>query len=420
MAKKRKKSPQAKVASSDPTPSQPALSEEAAAAIVEAKTDVEETKPEPVVQPAPAPAAEAAPVAEAAPAPAAEAAPVAEAAPEPEPTPAPEAAPVADVAPVAPIADSTPPSEAPESVEAKTARPKKKVVRKKKRSTKPPPVTREALDQKIDRLEAKLEEKKEEAAKAAREGFGSNPAIDDTSVPPVDLEIHDDFFAAGEHAPIPPKDPSGAYTAMDARHAQKMSSHARARRAHLSRYVMWAVGAAAGILLLGVAIKNLRGRPSDEPVRHEVTHAAAAPPAPEEKTAPVVEQAPPPVAETSSAKTDDKTDTNAAEAKPDAAVAEVAETEQPKGDLPPEKPKNAWQEKQAAKAALERGSNGAAIAAGERSVALDATDAEAWLVLGAAYQAMGNVGQAKRAFKSCIAQGKKGPVSDCRDMLSSL
>ena len=49
-----------------------------------------------------------------------------------------------------------------------------------------------------------------------------------------------------------------------------------------------------------------------------------------------------------------------------------------------------------------------------------ASDAEAWLVLGAAYQAMGNVAMAKRSFKACVSQGKKGPVSDCRDMLNSL
>ena len=96
------------------------------------------------------------------------------------------------------------------------------------------------------------------------------------------------------------------------------------------------------------------------------------------------------------------------------------ETADKKDDLPPEKPKNAWQEKQAAKAALERGSNSVAIQAGERSVALDPSDGEAWLVLGGAYQAMGNNAQAKRCYNACVSQGKKGPISDCKDMLSSL
>ncbi len=88
--------------------------------------------------------------------------------------------------------------------------------------------------------------------------------------------------------------------------------------------------------------------------------------------------------------------------------------------MPAETPKTAYQEKISAKAALERGSNGAAIAAGERSVALDPSDGEAWLVLGGAYQAMGNNGQAKRCYNACVSQGKKGPISDCRDMLGSM
>lgn len=329
---------------------------------------------------------------------------------------------------IAVLAETPEPAEssvaaAPESVLPETTRPKKKrVVKKKKRATSPPPVTRDALDHKINQLEAKLEVKKEEAAKAAREGFGSNPAIDDTSVPPVDLEIHDEFFAAGEKASAPVKEPSGPYSAVDARHAQKMTPQAHARRAHLARYVMWAVGGALGILVLGLTVRTFRGRPNDEPVRHVVAHVAApveqrvaAEPAPEKVAAPPApvasEQAKAPEAPASAVAAADS-------AKPEGS-AEQASTDVPK-DMPAEKPKTAWQEKQAAKAALERGANGAAIAAGERSVALDATDAEAWLVLGAAYQASGNVGQAKRAFHSCVTRGRKGPVSDCRDMLSSL
>ena len=408
MGKKRKKSSQAPSVA----PSQPALTEEAAAALVgevEAKP-VEETKP--VVEAAPEPEpVKAEPVKATPPKP--EAAPEPIVAPEPAPEPVIEAAPAA-----APVSEAAP----------ETARPKKRVVKKKKRPA-APAVTREALDQKIDRLEAKLEEKKEEVAKAAREAFGSNPALDDTSVPPVDLEIHDEFFAAGERPHSPPKEASGAYTALDARHAQKMTAHAVARRAHLSRYVKWVVGGAVGILLLGFTIKSMRHR-SDEPiVRQEVTHVAQATQATEANVAKAAEPqavvAPPPKTDTDEAKVEDKADeakTATNEAKPEGSAAEkTAEpSDQPKGDLPPEKPKNAYQEKVSAKAALERGANGAAIAAGERSVSLDPSDAEAWLVLGAAYQASGNVGQAKRCFKSCVSQGKRGPVSDCRDMLSSL
>ncbi len=312
-------------------------------------------------------------------------------------------------------------SDAPASAAPATKRPKKKRPASKKRSVRPPPVvSREALDQKIDRLEAKLEEKKDAVAKAAREGFGSKPDDDDTSVPPVDLEVHDAFFAAGEKAHVVKE--SGSFAALDPRQAQKMSASAHARRAHLSRYVKIAVGAAAGILMLGFAIKSFRGHPSDEPVRREVTHVAAAIEQPVQQEQPKAVTPPPAIQNVENAdkvveaKPEEKKDDTAAAA--DAKATE--ETTDKKDDLPPEKPKNAWQEKQAAKAALERGANATAIQAGERSVALDPSDGEAWLVLGGAYQAMGNASQAKRCYSACVNQGKKGPISDCKDMLGSL
>ncbi len=320
------------------------------------------------------------------------------------------------------VSEPTPSELPPASAAPATKRPKKKRAPSKKRSVRPPPVvSREALDEKIDRLEAKLEEKKDAVEKAAREGFGSKPDEDDTSVPPIDLEVHDAFFAAGEAGHHQITKESGSFAAVDPRHAQKMSASAHARRAHLSRYVKIAVGAAAGILMLGFAIKSFRGHPNDEPVRREVTHVAAIqqpvqqPEQPKAVTPPVVENVD--TAKVDEAKTDEKkTDENVAAA--DAKAAE--ETVEKKDDLPPEKPKNAWQEKQAAKAALERGANSAAIQAGERSVALDPSDGEAWLVLGGAYQAMGNSAQAKRCYTACTTQGKKGPISDCKDMLGSL
>ncbi len=293
-----------------------------------------------------------------------------------------------------------------------TSRPRK---RRKKRVTKPP-VSREVLDQKIDRLEAKLEVKKTQAAQAAREGFDSS--VDDTSVPPVEQEIHEEFFAAGEKDHPLPRAESGPYSALDLRHAQKMTPAAQARRAHLSRYVKWSVGAAAFILFLGIGVQRLRGHPSDEPVRKEVAHATELVAPPQETTNAVT---PPPVETTTVAEMK-------IEELPDEVLGadggkvegKVEDPDKKPEDMPAEKPKNAWQEKQAAKAALERGSSGAAIAAGERSVALDPSDGEAWLVLGGAYQAMGNNGQAKRCYNACISQGKKGPTGDCKDMLGSL
>ena len=70
-----------------------------------------------------------------------------------------------------------------------------------------------------------------------------------------------------------------------------------------------------------------------------------------------------------------------------------------------------------ARQALESGRTGVAIEAGERSVALDPTDGETWLLLGAAYQEKGRAADARKAFTSCIKEGKKGPIGECRAML---
>jgi tetratricopeptide (TPR) repeat protein len=79
--------------------------------------------------------------------------------------------------------------------------------------------------------------------------------------------------------------------------------------------------------------------------------------------------------------------------------------------------KTAQQEKRDAQILLDRGAFGRAAEAGERSVRLDPSDGEAWLLLGASYQSMGRAGDAKRAFNSCLSQGKKGPLGECKAML---
>jgi hypothetical protein len=84
---------------------------------------------------------------------------------------------------------------------------------------------------------------------------------------------------------------------------------------------------------------------------------------------------------------------------------------------PPVQRETAEGEKRKARAALEGGAPGRAIAAGERSVALDPTDAEAWLILGGAYQLRGLGSDAHRAFASCVRHGRSGPVAECRSLL---
>ena len=67
--------------------------------------------------------------------------------------------------------------------------------------------------------------------------------------------------------------------------------------------------------------------------------------------------------------------------------------------------------------ALERGNAKASIEAGEQSVALDPTDAEAWLILGAAYQARGTYPEARRCFSSCVHIATRGPRGECAALL---
>jgi hypothetical protein len=78
---------------------------------------------------------------------------------------------------------------------------------------------------------------------------------------------------------------------------------------------------------------------------------------------------------------------------------------------------SAAREKEHSRSALERSSLAESIGAGERSVALDASDAEAWLILGAAYQAKGDSRNAARCFKSCTDRSTHGPRGECAAML---
>jgi Flp pilus assembly protein TadD len=73
--------------------------------------------------------------------------------------------------------------------------------------------------------------------------------------------------------------------------------------------------------------------------------------------------------------------------------------------------------KKTAQRALDRGKVAEAIEAGERSVSLDPTDGDAWLLLGAAYQQRGATADARRCFSSCVRQGTRGPRGECAALL---
>jgi len=78
---------------------------------------------------------------------------------------------------------------------------------------------------------------------------------------------------------------------------------------------------------------------------------------------------------------------------------------------------SAAEDKKAALEALNKGKLPDAVAAGERSTTADPTDAEAWLVLGAAYQDQGNFIAAQRCFHTCVAEAKRGDVRECKFLM---
>jgi hypothetical protein len=248
----------------------------------------------------------------------------------------------------------------------------------------------------------------------ARDTFAATEVSSTRDDPHRDLsESHDEpakeFFSKPPPA-LPAEAPSDAPIEIDTRdprQAQKMTAAAIKRRAHLARYVKAAVAISAILCLAAlvrVAIaRNQRNdaiRTSAASMQQQTTEAPAAPP--------VVE--PPKTEETKPAENAAKPE----ETKPaETAKAEETKPEEIKPAVERD-PKAALKEKQTAQTMLERGKLADAIAAGEKSVELDPTDAEAWLILGATYQQKGDAKSATRAFKSCVEQATRGPKGECR------
>ncbi|WP_394848924.1 response regulator [Pendulispora brunnea] len=73
---------------------------------------------------------------------------------------------------------------------------------------------------------------------------------------------------------------------------------------------------------------------------------------------------------------------------------------------------------QQAQRMLERNNPAAAVELARKAVNGDPSNAEAWLTLGAAYDAMGNHPLARGAYKSCVDNGQGPRVSECRALNS--
>ncbi len=262
---------------------------------------------------------------------------------------------------------------------------------------------------------------------------------DDLSVPPVDIDAH--FFEGPQRAWEPLSD----LEVRDPRVTRKMSPTAARRRAHLARYVKVAV-ALSSVLCLAAVVKAEMTRRYDVPqltatvAEQPVVVDPAAPKIPETPLSvgspiapaisaapvsaePVANAAPSTVASGNALAASDgiaegrssppDTRRNESAGAPGQAALPSSATLEP---LAPD-PRAAAKAKAASANALERGNLASAIDSGERSVALDPTDGEAWLILGAAYQQKGDARGAVRSFKACLQQGKRGPKTECAAML---
>jgi hypothetical protein len=269
---------------------------------------------------------------------------------------------------------------------------------------------------------------------------------EEVSVPPAgDLEAGGFFDSQPLLA-----EPEIEVDTRDPRLAMKMTAHAARRRAHLAKYVLATVGLMSMLLVAALVKGSVEGKQNAEQARRPVAAAQAvatiAPPPAEVAPAPVANvdtakaldpqptptsvpaaaaaaedkpavDVPAPPADTTPTPTPADTTPPPADTTVAAAVAAADTTTDTAAETPTPDPKAAAKEKAASRTALEWGKVKASIEAGERSVALDPTDGEAWLILGAAYQQKGDAKEARRCFKACMDQGKRGPKGECSAML---
>jgi tetratricopeptide (TPR) repeat protein len=189
---------------------------------------------------------------------------------------------------------------------------------------------------------------------------------------------------------------------------RELITGARHRRLALRKYVIGAVSASLGLCVAAgakVASVELRRDLLPEhdalPIPSAIAHALSAGP-------------PSPITAPAMASVSSHTEPAAAVSAP-----EVAATDTPPAEAsaPRVATKEAVRLRELSRSALERGSLKSSIEAGERSVDADPTDAEAWLVLGAAYQETGSLDQARRCFRSCVEKGKGTSRGECAAML---
>jgi tetratricopeptide (TPR) repeat protein len=244
---------------------------------------------------------------------------------------------------------------------------------------------------------------------------GSNnslvPVVRDA--PPAD-DIADRFFDSTPQGYTPEPPQAVEVAEKTDRRAAIESAAARERRRYLMRYVAGAVGLAS-VIGLGALVRLTTTRDASAAQSVQASSFGAA--SQRELAEPLPSPATPTTpAATASAESAPEVAPSEPEKVPPASVTDPsAAVDAPVATEPD--PKAANDAKHEAQRALDRGRLKAAIEAGERSVALDPTDADAWLLLGAAYEARGTYAEARRCFASCTQLAKRGARSECRALL---
>jgi tetratricopeptide (TPR) repeat protein len=205
------------------------------------------------------------------------------------------------------------------------------------------------------------------------------------------------------------------------------SPAAHARRAQLAKYVKAVVGVSLVVCFLAFVRIAIQRNHSTPQVGETSAMAATSPPAQTTPPSPATkfENAPEQAAQAAP----QPADTPPAEPAATAAQPETADSRAGLGPVPTPEPSaspdepmtpdpaEANKEKRKSHIALEQGKTDESIQHGELAVKLDPTDGEAWLILGAAYQSKGNWADARRCYRSCLTDGKRGPRGECSAML---
>ncbi|HEV3190050.1 MAG TPA: hypothetical protein VGY54_06110 [Polyangiaceae bacterium] len=265
------------------------------------------------------------------------------------------------------------------------------------------------------------------------------PERDDLSFPPVDFDAG--FFARPQRSSHEPDED----WARDRAAVLITSPLARRRRAQFKKYVTLAMGLASAVCLAALvkgALTSPEGgsspqryasaadraqRSLPEPVAEQERALQPTAPAPElaapATSAAVTELVAPPAAvpapELAAPATSAAVTELVAPPTPAPVTEPLAHQEEAnaKSETPAPDPREAAKHKKASQLALEQGRTAASIEAGEHAVQLDPLDADAWLILGAAYQQKGALAEARRCYKACVQRGQRGDRRECFALL---